>query len=48
MKKRYIGVIQLTPSGDGVIHIVGEEYSTSLQKIEATARKGPLLAGECS
>jgi len=48
MKKRYIGVIQLTPDGDGVIQIVGEEIGSSLQKIETTARKEPLLAGECS
>ncbi|MFH1125620.1 MAG: hypothetical protein V1703_00710 [Candidatus Altiarchaeota archaeon] len=35
MKKRYFGVVHITPEGDGVIELLGEEVkSSSLRQIE--------------
>jgi hypothetical protein len=40
MKKRYFGVVRLTPEGDGVIDIVSEEERVSLRSIECPSAVG--------
>ena len=43
MKKRYIGVVHITPEGDGKIEIISETMP-SLQKIK-TLEKAPSIGG---
>jgi len=47
MKKRYIGVLNLTEQGDGVIDIIGEESGSSLTEVEKRYRAIPAGKAPC-